>query len=150
MDQNAPESIEKELAEVNQQIQMLERYKTALEQVITVRRELESGKGRAYVPQPVTLTNITEGEELPDARPNSVEMARTVLYNLGGEEKTPDEIRELILKTYGVKAAKSLDQMLYRRAAQGKTFYKTPSGRFGLLSNKPKIEQVRIPATGIA
>jgi len=40
--------------------------------------------------------------------------------------------------------------MLYKRAAQGKTFYKTESGKFGLLSLRPKIEQVRMPATGIA
>jgi hypothetical protein len=74
-------------------------------------------------------------------------MARTVLFNLHGEEKTPDEIRALIRTTYGIDPAKTLDQMLYKRVAKGKTFYKTADGRFGLLEFKSTTEEMRLPNT---
>jgi hypothetical protein len=150
MEPKVTDSLERELTEVEKQIQILERYRAALRSTLQVRLELQGLPGTPYISHPVTLTALTGGAEVPDARPNTIDMARTVLYNLNGEEKTPDEIRALIHKTYGVTAAKSLDQMLYKRAAQGKTFYKTESGKFGLLSLRPSIEQVRMPATGIA
>jgi len=74
-------------------------------------------------------------------------MARIVLFNLHGEEKTPDEIRALIRTTYGLDSAKTLDQMLYKRVAKGKRFYKTADGRFGLLKFKSTTEEMRLPNT---
>jgi hypothetical protein len=71
-------------------------------------------------------------------------MARTVLFNLHGEENTPDEIRALIRTTYGLDPAKTLDQMLYKRVAKGNRFYKTADGRFGLLEFKSTIEEMRL------
>ena len=44
-------------------------------------------------------------------------MTRTILKNAGGEEKSVDELRQLIRTTYGIETAKSLDQMLYKRAS---------------------------------
>jgi hypothetical protein len=35
--------------------------------------------------------------------------------NAGGEERSVDELRQLIRTTYGIEPAKSLDQMLYKR-----------------------------------
>ena len=63
------------------------------------------------------------------------------------EEKTPDEIRALIRTTYGIDPAKTLDQMLYKRVAKGKTFYKTADDRFGLREFKSTTEEIRIPNT---
>jgi hypothetical protein len=40
--------------------------------------------------------------------------------------------------------------MLYHHASQGKTFYKTTAGRFGLLSLRAPTEEVKMPATDIA
>jgi len=82
-----------------------------------------------YQPRPVT----DSGETIPtqSTTPNTLEMTRIVLRNAGGE-KTADELRQLIRTTYGIEPAKSLDQMLYKRAASGRGFYKTEDGRFGL------------------
>ena len=79
-----------------------------------------------------------------DAQPNSLEMARTVLFNLHGEEKTPDEIRALIRTPYGIDPAKTLDQMLYKWVGEGKTFYKTADGRFGLLEFRSTTDVMRV------
>jgi hypothetical protein len=38
--------------------------------------------------------------------------------------------------------------MLYRRASQGKMFYKTTAGRFRLLSLRARTEEVRMPGHG--
>ena len=43
--------------------------------------------------------------------------------------------------------AKTLDQMLYKRVAKGKTFYKTADGRFGLLEFRSTTEEMRLPNT---
>ena len=59
-------------------------------------------------------------------------MTRTILKNAAGEEKSVDELRQLIRTTYGIEPAKSLDQMLYKRASAGRGFYKTTEGKFGL------------------
>jgi hypothetical protein len=83
----------------------LEKYKTALNVALQARLDLNgfiSARPQVYSPQTVTLTALTEGKDSPNARPNSLEMARVVLLNLDGEEKTPDEIRALIKKTYGI------------------------------------------------
>src|SRR5258708_11917042 len=59
-------------------------------------------------------------------------MTRTILKNAAGEEKSVDELRQLIRATCGIEPAKSLDQMLYKRASAGRGFYKTTEGKFGL------------------
>jgi hypothetical protein len=105
---------------------------------------------KVYSPQAVTLTAITEGKASPGAQPNSLEMARIVLFNVNGEEKTPDEIRALIRTTHGIDPAKTLDQMLYKRASKGTMFYKTAEGRFGLLALRATTEEVRTPTTAVA
>ena len=61
----------------------------------------------------------------PKEQPNTLEMTRTILKNAGGEEKSVDELRQLIRTTHGIEPAKSLDQMLYKRASAGRGFYKT-------------------------
>jgi len=145
--------IERELAVVDAQIGRLETYKTALHAALRARLDLQgfiSKLPKAYTPQAVTLTALTDGKDSPDAQPNSLEMARIVLLNLDGEEKTPDEIRALIRKTYGIAPAKTLDQMLYKRSSKGITFYKTADGRFGLLSLRANTTEVRTPATAVA
>jgi hypothetical protein len=63
---------------------------------------------------------------------------------------SPDEVRALIKKTYGIGPAKTLDQMLYKRASKGTMFYKTAEGRFGLLALRATTEDVRTPTTAAA
>ena len=153
MTEEATGALEKELAGVNEQIVRLERYKTALNAALQARLDLEgliSTRPQVYSPQTVNLTAITDGKDSPNAQPNSLEMARVVLLNLNGEEKTPDEIRALIKKTYGIEPAKTLDQMLYKRASKGTLFYKTAEGRFGLLALRATTEEVRTPTTAAA
>jgi hypothetical protein len=153
MTEEATGAIEKELAGVTEQIARLEKYKTALNAALQARLDLEgfsNTRPKIYSPQTVTLTALTEGEDSPNAQPNSLEMARVVLLNLNGEEKTPDEIHALVKKTYGIEPAKTLDQMLYKRAGKGRTFYKTSDGRFGLLALRATIEEVRTPTTAVA
>ena len=52
-------------------------------------------------------------------------MARTVLRNAGGKEKSVDELRTEIRSTYGIQPAKTLDQMLAKQASANRGFYKT-------------------------
>src|ERR1017187_2804692 len=124
-------TLEKELAEIDDQVERLERYKSALKTVMQARDGLR-GPGtslsseRGYTPQVVTAGSIegpTEGKIPAEGQPSTLEMARTVLRNLNGPERTPTELRELIKSTYGVEPAKTLDQMLYKRATAGNTFY---------------------------
>jgi hypothetical protein len=59
-----------------------------------------------------------------------------------------DELRQLIRTTYGIEPAKSLDQMLYKRASAGRGFYKTTAGKFGLteLRKVVMIDDVPLPS----
>jgi|HubBroStandDraft_6_1064221.scaffolds.fasta_scaffold105845_2 hypothetical protein len=78
-------------------------------------------------------------------------LARTILKNSGGEEKSVDELRQLIRTTYGIEPAKSLDQMLYKRASAGRGFYKTTDGKFGLteLPRGVAIDDVPLPSAAL-
>ena len=59
-------------------------------------------------------------------------------------------MRELIQKDLRCTGSEVSRPVPYRRASQGKTFYKTTAGRFGRLSLRARTEEVRMPATGIA
>jgi hypothetical protein len=83
----------------------------------------ELSDNELYAPRPVP--GLTSGRVNPKEQRNTLEMTRTILKNAGGEEKSVDELRQLIRTTYGIEPAKSLDQMLYKRASAGRGFYKT-------------------------
>jgi hypothetical protein len=85
----------------------------------------------------------------PKEQPNTLEMTRTILKNAGGEEKSVDELRQLIRTTYGIEPAKSLDRMLYKRPAAGRGFYKTIDGKYGLseLRKGVAIDEVPVSST---
>ena len=157
---NAPNekagTLVRELLAINKQIKLLDAYKVALQGAIRARKDLNGfvyTSGAAYRPHPVFLNHGKSS----DTRSQSLEMARMILQNLNGDEKTPNEIRELIRATYGVEQVKSLEQMLYKRSVmvgsdgrKGRTFYKTADGRFGLVAFRPIIEEVRMPSTANA
>ena len=65
------------------------------------------------------------------AKPTTVEMARRVLKNEGAP-MTPKQIGEKIFSTFGFKPAKSLYQMLYKRAKAKKGFTMDGAGKYGL------------------
>jgi hypothetical protein len=143
--------VEREIDRVHDMIVRLERYKTALQATVVAAEGLGIETLGGYVPRLVApVEGLTTGPVPAEGQPNTLGMARMVLRNLNGEEKTPDQLRALIKDTYGIDPAKSLDQMLYKRASKGKTFYKTEDGRFGLLELRPTIERVRMPSTAIA
>lgn len=64
-------------------------------------------------------------------------------------EKSVDELRKENRSTYGMQPAKTLDQMLAKRASANRGFYNTADGRFGLteLRAQPMIEEVKTSST---
>jgi hypothetical protein len=130
----------------------LQRYKTSLEEVLTVRQRLDGllppvSDQSLYRPEPVSA--FSEGDINRSEQPNTLETARTVLRNAGGKEKSVNELRAEIRTIYGIHPAKTLDQMLAKRASANRGFYKTADGRFGLteLRAQPMIEEVKTSST---
>jgi hypothetical protein len=142
-------ALEQELAGIDSKIDQLERYRTSIKNTIEARNALDGfvQPGTApYQPQPVRA--LTEGPVNRKEQPNTLDMARTVLRN-AGTEKSPDDLKVMIRTTYGIDPAKTLDQMLYKRASAGREFYKTEDGRFGLLELRkaPLVQDIRTPST---
>ena len=50
----------------------------------------------------------------------------------GGEEKSVDELRQLIAPPTGSNQPSRWTKMLHKRASAGRDFYKTTEGKFGL------------------
>ena len=165
--------IQQELGRVQIQITQLERYRESLNQTLNamqalkgtvtpIRRQVaaevstdesaqasELSDNELYRPRPIT--GLTSGPVNPKEQPNTLEMTRTILKNAGGEEKSVDELRRLIRTTYGIEPAKSLDQMLYKRASAGRGLYKTTEGKFGLteLRKGVAIDDVPLSSTAV-
>ena len=144
-------ALQEELQEIDGKIDLLEQYRTSLKNTIEARNALDglapiSLSSTPYQPQPVRA--LTEGPVNRKEQPNTLDMARTVLRN-AGTEKSPDDLKVMIRTTYGIDPAKTLDQMLYKRASAGREFYKTEDGRFGLLELRkaPLIQEIRTPST---
>ena len=86
--------------------------------------------------QSITRTTVKATSEL-----NTIDMARTVIRNAGRPLKAP-QIEEAIKRTYGVTPAKTLYQMLYKRAKRGERFFRNESGEFGLTDMNPEVQTV--------
>jgi hypothetical protein len=164
--------IQQELGRVQIQITQLEQYKQSLAQTLNAMQALKGSVNPIRRPAAVeaAATETAQGPELPDnelypprpvpgltssplnlkEQPNTLEMTRTILKNAGGEEKSVDELRQLIRTTYGIEPAKSLDQMLYKRAAAGRGFYKTEDGKFGLSELRKGIAIDEVPLVSTA
>ena len=105
-----------------------QRYETSLEEVLTVRQKLDGllqpvSDQSLCRPEPVSA--FTAGDINRSEQPNTLEMARTVLRNASGAERSADELRTEIRSTYGNQPTKTLDQMLAKRASANRGFYKT-------------------------
>jgi hypothetical protein len=72
---------------------------------------------------------------------SSLEMARTVLMNAGRPLPIP-EIHSKIRDTYGLPAAKTLADMLWKRARTRNIFFKDDDGRIGLVELQAVITTV--------
>lgn len=73
---------------------------------------------------------------------NTIDMARVVIRN-AGKSLPPAKIKENIKSTFGIDAAKTLYDMLWKRArAQDSGFYKDEQGNIGLVEMLPKMETV--------
>jgi len=78
-------------------------------------------------PQPRPVPGLRPVPVNPKEQPNTLE-TRAILKNAGGEEKSVDEFRQLIRTKYGIEPAKSLDQMFYNRAANGRASTRREKG----------------------
>jgi hypothetical protein len=73
---------------------------------------------------------------------NTIEMARVIIRNAGRPLK-PEDVRANIRATFGVDAAKTLYDMLLKRArSENSGFYRTSEGEIGLTEMLPKFEKV--------
>lgn len=147
--------VQSKIEDLTRHIEALELYKNSLITTLNIARNLSEGECpmehfETRSNRPDKLVQIlTEGPALREELPSSLEMTRTVLRNLGGEPKAPDDLRALIRETYGVEPVKTLDQMLYKRASKGQGFFKTHDGRFGLTEFQPIVQQDRVPSTAM-
>jgi len=79
-------------------------------------------------PQPRPVPGLRSGPVNTKEQPDTLEMTMAILKNAGGEEKSVDELRQLIRTKYGIEPAKSLDQMFYNRAANGRASTRREKG----------------------
>jgi hypothetical protein len=86
--------------------------------------------------QPTTRTTVKASPEL-----NTLDMARTVIRNARRPLKV-NQIEEEIKNTYGVVPAKTLYQMLYKRAKRGERFFRNDNGEFGVADMNPEVRTV--------
>ena len=168
-------SLTQELSVVDWEIEQLTAYRNGVQHLlelidgvrgkaapVTTSRRLRA-VGRPVSTPPVPdeptehATSPTPDEApLLDEAPSTLEMARTVLRNAGAAMSLL-AIRAAIRTTYGIDPAKTLDQMLYKRAQKNKGFYKTKEGEFGL-SDGPQVPpasaavmtSVAVPTTALA
>jgi hypothetical protein len=96
-----------------------------------------------------TNTRLTEGPA-PGGDLSSIGMITRVLENAKGKPLSMAEILADVKTTFGVEAAKTSDQMLWRRANQKKGFYKTEDGRFGLTKDQAEIKKVEATPSALA
>ncbi len=121
--------------------QALESELAAIEKTLTPfieRREAIHSLFAVYDTDPRTpaRTPVKAGPDL-----NTMNMAKTVIRN-AGRPLTFQGIEESIKKTYGVTPAKTLYQMLYKRAKAGDKLYRNQNGEFGLVEMNPEIRTV--------
>ena len=170
-------ALKRELSTLDKQISAYMEYRTALQHLIELHEEFHGTS--VPVPQPTRLRALERPpaaepsgeagvapedvpfpdespEHAPDSAPSTVEMARAVLGN-AGKPLPLLMIRQAIRETFGIEPAKTLDQMLYKRAQRNKGFFKTRDGEFGLAVPAPEqkigaavIESVQVPTTALA
>lgn len=90
-----------------------------------------------------TPSSLTSWISPQNDQPNTLSMVRQVLRNARGRTMTLPQLIEAIKGTYKLDPAKTLDQMIGRRAAEGKGFYKTENGEFGLTELKVETRNLQ-------
>ena len=111
------QKLEEELGNVNREIAMLEERRQGIRSLLATYTGQESQNDAA--------------QDMP-----TIQMAREVLAERGVPMATA-EIRRGIQRKFNAVPASSLQQMLYTRAAQGKTFF-NENKKYGLLIWKAK------------
>lgn len=165
-------ALKRELTTLDKQIGAFMEYRTALQHLIDLHEEFHGTQ--VPVPQPIRLRGLERPpatssgepyevpfpdalpEHAPDSAASTVEMARSVLGN-AGKTLPLVAIRQAIRETFGIEPAKTLDQMLYKRAQRNKGFFKTRNGEFGLALFVPEqkigtatLEAFQMPTTALA
>ncbi len=118
--------LRKELQQIDRRIQELGQRKQAIENVL---RAYRPGNSSAISSKLLRMPGPVVAEPL-----STLDMAQRVLEKHG--ELKAEDIMEAIRQEFGIKPAHTLPQMLYIRARAKKRFYRTGSGRFGLLDAK--------------
>jgi hypothetical protein len=128
--------LQKELTELDQTLERLNKKRDAIHQLLAV----YEGEGET---QPRSTRVPRAARSGTGAELNTVEMARTVIRNLG-RPMHPKAIADAIHRTYGIQPAKTLSDMLWKRARAGKGFYKTDDGEIGVTALQSHVETVKV------
>lgn len=123
MPDNLTQILRRELNHLDTQLQELSKRKEALVNLLNSYSEAgEKNSKVLHMPSPAS----------PEAPASTLDMAQQVLEKHG--EMKAEELMEAIRQEYGVRPAHTLPQMLYIRARAKKRFYRTPDGKFGVIS----------------
>jgi len=114
-----------------------------------MKKRWQERKSAATAQRGATNTKLTEGPA-PGGELSSIGMITRVLENAKGKPMSMADILADVKTTFGVEAAKTSDQMLWRRANQKKGFYKTEDGLFGLTKDQAEIKKVEATPSALA
>lgn len=113
--------------------------------------QADTGTPKAEPYKPTLVEGAGEAMTGREGELSNLEMVHQIMTNHQGKTWKLEDLAAEFEKVYGVAPVKSLDQMLYRRAAAGKTYYKTDDGQFGLIAHRTQATPVgEVPATAIA
>jgi hypothetical protein len=127
MPENLTHILRIELAQIEQRARELDQRKQAILNLLRTYEGLRTGSG------------VGKGKLLPmpDHRSlSTLDMAQRVIEKHG--EMKAEEIMEEIRQEFGVKPAHTLPQMLYIRARSKKRFYRSSTGKFGVVETAKK------------
>ncbi len=125
MPDNLTQILRRELNHLDTQLRELSKRKEALVNLLNSYSEIGKENSKLlHMPAPTTQ----------DAPGSTLDMAQQVLEKHG--EMKAEELMEAIRQEFGVRPAHTLPQMLYIRARAKKRFYRTPEGKFGVISGR--------------
>lgn len=126
MPENLTDALRRELLAIEKKVQELANRKRAIENLLhTYRGGSKAARHADVLPMPAL-----------DPALSTLDLAERVLQKYG--EMKADQIMEAIRSDFGIKPAHTLPQMLYMRARTKKRFYRSVTGKFGLVDGRKK------------
>ncbi|HLH08772.1 MAG TPA: hypothetical protein VKW78_16150 [Terriglobales bacterium] len=127
MAENLTEILRRELNQLDTQMQEMTKRREAIISLLnTYSPGGDGGSKLLQMPK-------RERQSVPSS---TLDMAQKVLEKRG--EMKAEELMEAIREEYGVRPAHTLPQMLYIRARAKKRFYRSPEGKFGVVSENKR------------